>query len=120
MLPSGFRLWTAEQPWAGNAVGRSCIPDGTYRCRPRRYFAGGYDAIEVVDVPGRTNILFHRGNKPSDVRGCIVPGVKTGALAGEWAVLGSAEAFAALMVELGGREWSLTISSGLRATLSGQ
>lgn len=69
-------ILTVERPWLDNAVGESCIPEGLYECRPRRYSKGGYEAVEICDVPGRTHILFHRGNWPSEVRGCILVGLE--------------------------------------------
>jgi hypothetical protein len=109
-LPSGRELWTAERPWRDNQPRVSCIPPGRYQCGPRRYFRGGYDAIEVRDVPGRSDILFHRGNRPRDVQGCIVVGVRRGCVAGEWGVLGSSEAFDQLMAEVGGETFELTVT----------
>ena len=35
----------------------------------------GPNTWEVCDVPDRTHILFHAGNRASDVQGCIAPGV---------------------------------------------
>ncbi len=44
-----------ERPWLNNRAGVSCIPAGTYIVGPRRFLRGGYDAIEVREVPGRTH-----------------------------------------------------------------
>jgi len=110
-LPDGQILYTVEQPWNCNAVGASCIPEGTYQCAPRRYNRGGYEAIEIRAVPGRTHILFHVGNTPSDLRGCIAPGVARGWLEGAWAVTSSRKAFRVLMGQLGALEWTLVVKA---------
>lgn len=107
-LDSGL-IYTLEDAWAGNAVGKSCIPDGTYLCRPRFFNAGGYPAIEISGVPGRTTILFHRGNVATDVRGCVVVGAQLGVLAGELAVLNSAAAWSPFHHRFGYGEFELSI-----------
>lgn len=128
-LPSGLRIWTAERPWLDNAPRVSCIPPGLYVCEPRRYNRGGYQAIGLRDVPGRTSILLHRGNTPADVEGCIVVGLSLGSLPDTrgrhvWAVKGSAEAWTPLMEELGGRTFELEIGPAmpveLRALVRGE
>lgn len=62
---------TLEQPWADNALGASCIPAGTYQCRRVQSPKFG-NTFEVMDVPGRTHILFHKGNTVEDTHGCIL------------------------------------------------
>lgn len=107
-LDSGL-IYTLEDAWAGNAVAKSCIPDGAYRCRPRFFNRGGYPAIEVADVPGRTTILFHRGNVAEDVQGCIVVGTQLGSLAGNLAVLNSAAAWSTFHHRFGYGEFDLVV-----------
>lgn len=102
-------IYTLEDAWDGNRVGKSCIPDGTFRCRPRHFNGGGYPAIEITDVPGRTTILFHRGNTAEDVRGCIVVGSQLGTLAGQLAVLHSAAAWTPFFNRYGYDEFDLVI-----------
>lgn len=105
----GIILATVERPWLENRPMVSCIPEGEYKCRPRRFYRGGYDAIEVRDVPGRTHILFHRANLPSDVAGCIGVGSRLGTLYGQWAVLDSRSAFDLFMANFGGLKFTLNI-----------
>jgi len=116
----GFLRWgskfvySLEDRWNDNAVGDSCIPDGLYRCRPRRFNRGGYEAIEVTGVPSRSLILFHKGNVARHVQGCIVVGMRPGVLddpsgADDIAVLGSEQAFALLMADWGGIEFDLDV-----------
>lgn len=86
-LPGDGVVFTAEEAWRDNADGVSCIPDGVYIVRPDRYNAGGYDALEVQGVPGRDEILFHKGNHAGHVDGCIVVGaVGERFVGGYWAV----------------------------------
>ena len=63
--PSGKLYAVVERPWLDNRVGESCVPKGLYACRPRRYYRGGYDAIEVAGVTGRTFIMMHIANHPN-------------------------------------------------------
>lgn len=80
LLVGSLSLHTVERPWLGNRPNVSCIPAGDYELAPRRYFRGGYEAIEILNVPGRWPILFHRANWPADVNGCIGTGVSVGQL----------------------------------------
>lgn len=101
-LKNGRILYALEDPWLNNQPNLSCIPDGLYRCVPRRYYRGGYDAWEITGVPGRDLILFHKGNKADDVTGCIVVGTRIVALsAGVLGVYPSAPAFEEMHRQLG-------------------
>ena len=70
-----YELYTIERPWQNNEPYESCIPEGNYICEP--YSSKKYpDTFEVMDVPGRTKILFcHIGNFPDDVQGCFALGM---------------------------------------------
>lgn len=96
-LPDGQVLYTVENPWLDNKPSISCIPEGTYECRPRRYNRGGYEAVEITNVSGRSYILFHVANVPTDVEGCIGVGTDLGWVKGQWAVIASKVAFAEFM-----------------------
>jgi hypothetical protein len=109
ILPSGNTLYTVERPWRNNEPRISCIPEGVYPCQPRKYYRGGYEAIEVVDVPDRSYILIHKGNTMDDLAGCIAPGVNLGYVNNLWAVTNSREAFAQVMDELGGKHFYLEV-----------
>lgn len=97
--PDPQLIYTLEDPWWDNRVGESCIPDGRYLCVPRFFHRGGYDAIEITGVPGRSTILFHKGNTANNVTGCIVLGSSIGVLSGLVAVLASSAAWARFMAE---------------------
>lgn len=64
---------TVERPWLNNQKNISCIPDGTYTCKRVQSPKFG-DTFEVTGVPGRDEILFHRGNVSDDSHGCIILG----------------------------------------------
>ena len=73
----GHRYYTCERPWLGNKPFVSCMPAGEHKVKP--YHSIKFpDVWEVVGVPGRTKILFHVGNKPVDVQGCIAVGLHRG------------------------------------------
>ena len=66
---------TLELPWKNNERSISCIPEGTYlvtkepakESRPYPYF-------RLHNVPKRSGILVHRGQKPQHSKGCIIVG----------------------------------------------
>lgn len=64
---------TLELPWKQNASLISCIPAGDYRCT--RVVSPKFgETYEVTGVPGRTHVLFHKGNRVTDTNGCILIG----------------------------------------------
>ena len=68
---------TLELPWRGNQKSVSCIPAGIYDVRIRTAKESGsrkYPHLLVENVFNRTYILFHRGNRAKDTRGCILVG----------------------------------------------
>lgn len=88
--------YTLELPWRDNRRNVSCIPAGTYTCRPvvsPRF----RDVIEVCGVPGRSHILIHAGNTVIDTEGCILVGKSIGWLYGKRAVLDSRTALVDLL-----------------------
>ena len=71
-----FRCGAVERPWRDNQVNISCIPPGVYTVRRRDGTNDKLkypDAWEVIDVEGRTAILFHIANHPYEVKGCLAP-----------------------------------------------
>lgn len=111
MIIDGRLVYTVERPWINNKVLVSCIPEGVYDCSPRRFYHGGYEAIEIKDVPGRSYILFHKANLPEQLGGCIAPVTSLGCLYDKWAGLGSGAAFKLLMDHYGEREFKLMIGA---------
>lgn len=85
-------LVTLENPWLENAKTISCVLSGQYICTP--YSSSRFPhTFEVINVPNRTNILFHKGNTMDDTRGCILTGTRFGRLNHKSAVLDSRGAF---------------------------
>jgi len=73
-VDGNFQCYTLERPWLNNQRGVSCIPEGTYHgaIQPSPHFRR--DLPELLDVPGRSQILIHMGNKPADSMGCVLVG----------------------------------------------
>lgn len=116
-LPDGWQCFTVERPWKANAVGESCIPEGTYRLHHRqspvidRTTGGDYRAgWEVADVPDRTYIMVHPANWPDDVEGCIGVGDDYRVISGRNAVANSRATFKALMRRVvTSHEWRIVV-----------
>jgi Family of unknown function (DUF5675) len=91
--PEGDHLcFTMELPWNDNEPDKSCIPTGTYTCVPHNS-AAHPGTWELLNVPGRSEILIHTGNTDADSLGCILVGRTIGSLNGMPAVLLSNVAF---------------------------
>jgi hypothetical protein len=114
-LGNGTILYTCEDPWKDNRVGESCIPEGGYVCKPRRYNKGGYEAVQILDdgdgeLGGRSLILIHKGNTHEDTAGCVLLGTALGAIGDSWAVKHSKQAFDLFMQQYGGRRFRLWVT----------
>jgi hypothetical protein len=81
----------------------SSIPAGQYICRRYRSQRFGETFI-VVNVPGRSGILFHAGNRVGDTEGCLLVGEHIAKLRGDRAIKNSGVTFAAFMSEMIGFE----------------
>lgn len=64
---------TCEEVWQFNQRNTSCIPGGKYVCKRVNSPHHG-PTFEVTGVPGRTEILLHKGNTVKDTEGCILVG----------------------------------------------
>ena len=101
---------TCEREWLDNKPEISCIPTGIYFCKRVNSPRFG-DTFEVMNVPGRTSILFHSGNTEDDSKGCILVGEEFGSVNGKTAVLSSKRGFAEFLERLKGQnEFNLRIS----------
>ena len=73
-----FVAHTLEKPWEKNRSFISSIPPGNYggfvRLERDNVFALEFWRIELTGTEPRTNIQIHKGNFPSDVKGCIIVG----------------------------------------------
>jgi hypothetical protein len=65
---------TLELPWKNNQRNISCIPSAFYNVVPR-YSEKFKNHLHVLDVPGRSLILFHVANWPTNIEGCIAVGL---------------------------------------------
>lgn len=63
-----------ELPWLNNQRNISCIPEGNYDAK-KHYSPKFKKSFWLQDVPGRSEILIHKGNYHTDIRGCILPGL---------------------------------------------
>ena len=95
---------TLERPWLDNKPNISCIPEGVYQCRKVKSPKFG-DTVEVLNVPDRTNILFHVGNTINDSLGCILTGKSFGSITKKRGVQSSRDAFVFFMKKLEGVEY---------------
>lgn len=87
---------TLEPPDRLNKKNISSIPAKQYRCR--RIISPKFgETFEVMNVPGRSDILFHAGNTLQDTQGCIILGQHWGKLLGDRAVLNSGRTFHTFM-----------------------
>lgn len=68
-----FKCKTIELPWYNNQNNFSCIPEGVYDVTKWDSPRHG-KCFKVLDVPNRTDILWHKGNYTTDTKGCILPG----------------------------------------------
>lgn len=59
-------------------AGHPCIPVGVYQVRLTLSPHFGYVTPEILDVPGRSAIRIHKGNKPEDSLGCTLVGIEHG------------------------------------------
>lgn len=107
-----LRLHTIEPPWQDNKPYESCIPEGVYQVEMSDSPKYGR-ALEIKGVPGRTDILFHVGNKVKDTAGCILPGLWAGKHHGEPMVFNSAQAISILNALFETRGFTLHIQEGI-------
>lgn len=85
---------TLEPADRENATNVSSIPTQQYQCQ--RYVSNKFgETFQVMNVPDRSYILFHKGNIDDHTQGCILLGETVGKLAsGDRAVLNSGRTFA--------------------------
>ena len=87
---------TLEPSDRENEINASSIPAQQYICRKYRSPKYG-ETFRVMNVPGRTNVLFHSGNVAKHTKGCILLGQYFGKLKGDRAVLNSGKTFEQFM-----------------------
>lgn len=79
---------TLEPPWLNNQPNISCIPEDTYLADlvNSPHFGKVY---QFRNVPGRTDVLNHWGNRLKNTQGCVLIAEEFGKLYGAPAVLTS-------------------------------
>jgi len=93
---NGFESFTIEEVWNNNQPKISCIQTGVYVIK-RGQFPKHGETFQVMNVPGRSAILFHVANTILDIEGCIGPGERLGMVNNNWAVLDSKSAYTRFM-----------------------
>lgn len=107
--------YTGELPWKENEKNISCIPTDVYTCKR----INKTNKITVQGVPERTNIQIHSGNFTSDIKGCILVGLKIGS--GKFLVRQSKLAMKKLIKLIGNETAILTITlADIKKVDSGQ
>ena len=112
---NGIRLFVATEHAYQDQSGEwfAKIPEGEYQCLLGTHeLAGGpvFETYQVMNVPGHSGILFHKGNLPeTDSAGCILLGTSFGELNGVAADLNSAVAFKAFLILQQGQPFKLTV-----------
>jgi hypothetical protein len=95
---------TMELPWKDNAHAVSCIPAGEYPAHrflsPKR----GYEVFMLDDVPDRSAIEIHIGNRLRDTDGCVLVGMEYGLVNGEHGITESRVAFVKFMGLVAGEQ----------------
>lgn len=90
---------TLEQNDEENRANESSIPAQQYICR--RIDSPKYgETFEILNVPGRSDILIHSGNFINNTKGCVLLGTSYGQIYGQRAVISSDKAFYRFMEEL--------------------
>ena len=107
-------FYTIERPWLNNKPFESCIPVGEYSLKWKESPKFGM-CYEVENVDGRTHILIHAANFPTDVVGCI--GLGTGLMGDRIAVSSSRDAMKKFHDLTAGKTQLLEIQSVTYAAL---
>ena len=84
---------TLELPYRNNEKGVSAIPEGSYGTVMRYDKNDGW-RIQLTDTEPRTGVQIHKGNSPSEIKGCVLVGTKVDEKNNR--ITGSKEAYAKL------------------------
>lgn len=91
------------------------VPAGVYECLRGRHslehIPNSFEAFEVMDVPGHSNILIHVGNYNEDSEGCIL----IGTYSEHTKIIGSRVGFEILMrAQKGVDSFKLTVQDSIK------
>lgn len=87
--------WMDNRPATKEQQG-SCIPAGEYYCKRVKSPTFG-NTFEITNVPGRTHVLFHKGNLHDNSDACVLVADKYGKLRGKNGILSSGPGYDKLM-----------------------
>lgn len=98
------KLVTLELPWADNEPRKSCIPAGTYPLILDFSPHFNMKLWELTGVPGRSEVKVHPANFPTQLLGCIAPGMALSDIDhdGKLDAASSKQAFALFMQAMSG------------------
>lgn len=102
---------TLERPWLSNMRGRSCIPEGRYIAKRHLSPKFGW-TFWLQDVPGRSEILFHKGNLADDTHGCILVGESFNPIGGIDGITASKQGFEEFMSINAGKDEIIVVVEG--------
>ena len=93
---------TMELPWKDNALRVSCIPAGNYPWEKWHSPTFKREVIRLRDesVMPRSAILCHVANAPTEILGCIAPGMRWAEWHSGWGVASSKMALDKIMAAL--------------------
>ncbi len=94
---------TLEPSDQENKSNISSIPVQQYRCIRVNSPTFG-ETFEIINVPDRTHVLFHRGNELRQTKGCVLLAEHFGKLYGSRAVLNSGKTFKRFMQAIKGHD----------------
>ena len=111
---SGFQCYILERPGSGD---HPCIPVGTYSVEIKPHPEHG-NCYELQNVTGRSAILIHSANVYEQLLGCLAPGRSVQQIGIFWhgdpinhvGVTSSRDALIALMADMSGESFQLTIT----------
>jgi len=101
-------IYTLERGWNDNKKMVSCISCGNYIIQKHTSPKFG-DCFWLPVVLGRSEILIHAGNITNDTTGCLLVGLYSGFINGEYQVLNSKKALSMLLGHIKGDTAELTI-----------
>lgn len=74
LIKNVFECYTLELSARKQVDVKNCILVGKYEIRMRWSPRFRMHLPGLLNVPGRTDVEIHPGNKPEDTNGCILPG----------------------------------------------
>ena len=75
-IDSVVKCFCLEPPNKGNQSDISCIPTGIYKVKKYKSKKFKRTCLAIYNVFEREYIAMHQGNKVSETRGCIMPGLR--------------------------------------------